>query len=117
MSEELGALYEKQLSFQKELNKDYDLPRADQERYDFYLQYLQDEVDELSDADNYCWLYRNNLKKLKYSEEKRLKELADVIIVAINLAIYSGIDSSTLFRIIDGKIDENYKKHILINRY
>lgn len=49
-------------------------------------------------------------RNVHHDQENKLDELADVFIIAINLALYSGIDGATMAETIVNKIHQNYEK-------
>ena len=101
----LSLLFEKQKEFQKLITK-IELPEDNVEWFSYHMQAMTEELGEVLGADKRWKTHRN----AHYDPGHKLEEIADVFITAINIAMYSGIDSTTLYLAIAKKIDQNTKK-------
>lgn len=107
----LKDLYEKQVRFQinlleKKAINPVVLPVDSTHWFKYHCLAMVEEMGELLSSDKRWKTHRNE----KYDLDEKKKEIADVIITAINISIYSGITADELTTIIFDKIQENSDK-------
>lgn len=96
-------LYEAQTVFQSIVTDLKVLPVDDIRWASYHMLALTEELGELTKSDKRWKTHRNT----HYDPENKLEELADIIITAFNVSIFSGFDADTLFKTIKNKIVEN----------
>lgn len=105
-------LYKKQIANQNELLKigSYDgfkngmtieCPVDDPKLMSYHVQQLVSEIGEILSADK-RW---KNFRNAKYDIEEKREEIADLFIVAMNVAIFSGFDSNQIIFAILSKLE------------
>lgn len=67
----------------------------------YHVQQLMSEIGEVLDADKRWKNFRNE----KYDPEAKLDEIADCMIVLMNLAIFSGFNATDLMSAVNAKLD------------
>lgn len=67
----------------------------------YHVQQLMSEIGEVLDADKRWKNFRNE----KYDQEAKLDEIADCMIVLMNLAIFSGFNATDLMSAVNAKLD------------
>lgn len=109
------SIYELQTMFQQELvtNGKYcnidngvKLPADDTAGFSYHIQALMSEMGEVLSADKRWKNIRNDM----LDENNKLEEIADCFIVLMNVAIYSGYESSQLSQAIVDKIMVNFTR-------
>lgn len=115
--EAFESLYYSQISFQQELvNKgkynaftdkhDIKLPSDDIHLFSYHMQQMMSELGEVLAADKRWKNYRNETTKEMLEHKK--EELADCMIVFMNLCIFSGLSADEVLGAVARKINENY---------
>jgi len=99
----LHFVFEKQAEFQKELLPQIELPKDDITWSSYHIQGLMEEVGEVLKADKRWKTHRN----CNYDPDNKLEEIADVMISAINIALFSGFTGSDVYTAIIKKINKN----------
>lgn len=99
------SLYELQQSFQKLITNE-DVPIDSIRWFTYHMAAMQEELGEVLKADKRWKTHRN----AHYDRDNKLEEIADVFVTALNLAMFSGFDSDTLYDAIATKIKVNFKK-------
>jgi NTP pyrophosphatase (non-canonical NTP hydrolase) len=99
-----SIIFEKQKVFQQIIEKQF--PSDHPDKFVDHIANMVEELGELLKADKRHKAYRNNY----YNREEKLKELADVFIENMNLAIWSGFTAEDVLDAVESKIDENYKR-------
>lgn len=108
-----GRLFEMQVNNQNELIKKgkYEgfkssmtviAPVDDSKLMSYHIQQLTSEIGEVLAADK-RW---KNFRNCHYDREEKLEEIADIFIVAMNVAIFSGFDQKELVAAIMSKLEE-----------
>lgn len=82
------------------------LPLDEPGWYSYHVNAMTEEMGELMKADKRWKTHRN----VHYDPVNKLEELADVMITAMNLAIFSGFTAEELSSAINWKIQENFIK-------
>lgn len=109
------SIYELQTMFQQEMvnaGKYYNidssitLPEDNTAGFSYHIQALVSEMGEVLSADK-RW---KNVRNGKIDETNKLEELADCFIVLMNVAIYSGFESSQISQAIVDKIMVNFTR-------
>jgi len=107
MADCFNYLYWKQIAFQSKvlnlLKENNKIPRDDEKWSSYHILGLTEEVGELLKADKRWKTHRN----INFDPENKLTEIADVIICALNVAIFSGFTIFELNEAISKKIDKN----------
>lgn len=67
----------------------------------YHVQQLMSEIGEVLDADKRWKNFRNE----KYDPEAKLDEIADCMIVLMNLAIFSGFNATDVMSAVNAKLD------------
>lgn len=67
----------------------------------YHVQQLMSEIGEVLDADKRWKNFRNE----KYDPEAKLDEIADCMIVLMNIAIFSGFNATDLMSAVNAKLD------------
>lgn len=102
---DMERAFEAQKMFQCRLTG-LDEVKDDPEKFSQQIVQLVEELGELLQADKRWREYRGD----KFNEVEKEKELADVFIVAMNLAIFSGISYEKLVGAIKEKISINFER-------
>lgn len=95
-----------QLSFQRMLMNRKDLPVDDIQMSQYHVSMVAEELGEILRADKRWKTHRN----VNYDPANKLEEIADVILCAINIGIFSGFTSEQIENAVVGKIYENTKR-------
>lgn len=103
--DEMERAFEAQKMFQRRLNGSNAIG-DDPEEFSQQIVQLVEELGELLQADKRWREYRGD----KFNEIEKEKELADVFIVAMNLAIFSGVSYEKLVGAIKEKIGINFER-------
>lgn len=118
ISKELfGSLFDEQVNFQQMLldsgkydnftdNTEKRLPVDDVRLFSYHMQQIMSELGEVLAADKRWKSHRNETSDEMLEHKK--EELADVLIVFMNLCIFSGISSKEMLEVVARKINENY---------
>jgi NTP pyrophosphatase (non-canonical NTP hydrolase) len=101
----LSSLFQRQIAFQM-LIADEVLPKDDLQWFSYHVQAMVEEMGEILKADKRWKTHRNT----NYDPANKLEELSDAFITLMNLAIFSGFDSNTMYNAIMSKMHENFKK-------
>lgn len=104
-ADEMERAFEAQKMFQRRLTG-LDEVKDDPEKFSQQIVQLVEELGELLQADKRWREYRGD----KFNEVEKEKELADVFIVAMNLAIFSGVSYEKLVDAIKEKIGINFER-------
>lgn len=112
-------LFEKQLNNQQSLldagnysrfatnnllnNGELKLPQDDIGLFSYHIQQLVSEIGELLHSDKRWKSFRNEGSQ---SFEDKVSEIADIYIVLLNIAIFSGLSAEKLYEGINKKLDE-----------
>ncbi len=108
----LSQLYQLQIDFQKEvlnklnkkeINTSTCLPQDDVHWFSYHIQAMVEELGEALKADKRWKTHRNET----FLYEEKVDEVVDIIITALNLAIFSGINHEQLENELLNKIKEN----------
>lgn len=102
---DMKRAFEAQKMFQRRLTG-LDEVKDDPEKFSQQIVQLVEELGELLQADKRWREYRGD----KFNEVEKEKELADVFIVAMNLAIFSGVSYEKLVGAIKEKISINFER-------
>lgn len=102
---DMERAFEAQKMFQRRLTG-LDEVEDDPEKFSQQIVQLVEELGELLQADKRWREYRGD----KFNEVEKEKELADVFIVAMNLAIFSGVSYEKLIDAIKEKIVINFER-------
>lgn len=102
---DMERAFEAQKMFQCRLTG-LDEVKDDPEKFSQQIVQLVEELGELLQADKRWREYRGD----KFNEVEKEKELADVFIVAMNLAIFSGVSYEKLVGAIKEKISINFER-------
>ena len=102
---DMERAFEAQKMFQRRLTG-LDEVEDDPEKFSQQIVQLVEELGELLQADKRWREYRGD----KFNEVEKEKELADVFIVAMNLAIFSGVSYEKLVGAIKEKISINFER-------
>lgn len=102
----LTMLFMMQAHFQEQVTGIGKLPVDDVKWFQYHMAAMQEELGEVLKADKRWKTHRN----AHFDPENKLEELADVFVTAINLALFSGIDTPTMATAIMNKINSNYQK-------
>lgn len=102
---DMERAFEAQKMFQRRLTG-LDEVKDDPEKFSQQIVQLVEELGELLQADKRWREYRGD----KFNEVEKEKELADVFIVAMNLAIFSGVSYEKLVDAIKEKISINFER-------
>lgn len=118
ISKELfDSLFDEQVNFQQMLldsgkydnfadNAEERLPVDDVRLFSYHMQQIMSELGEVLAADK-RWKSHRNETSGEMLEHKK-EELADVLIVFMNLCIFSGVSSREILEVVARKINENY---------
>lgn len=110
-------LYDEQVSFQQMLldtgkydnftdNPNEKLPVDDVRLFSYHIQQIVSEIGEVLAADKRWKSHRSETSQEMLEHKK--EELADILIVFMNLCIFSGISSKEILGAVARKINENY---------
>lgn len=110
-------LYDEQVSFQQMLldtgkydnftdNPNEKLPVDDIRLFSYHVQQIVSEIGEVLAADKRWKSHRSDTSQEMLEHKK--EELADILIVFMNLCIFSGISSKEILGAVARKINENY---------
>lgn len=102
----MHSLYYRQIEFQRMLTK-LDLPHDNPLEFRNHICLMLEELGELCKTDK-RWRKTGYLRTQESGN--KIEEIADVFIVAMNLAIYSGYKWNDILSAIDDKISYNYKR-------
>lgn len=102
---DMERAFEAQKMFQRRLTG-LDEVEDDPEKFSQQIVQLVEELGELLQADKRWREYRGD----KFNEVEKEKELADVFIVAMNLAIFSGVSYEKIVGAIKEKISINFER-------
>lgn len=104
----LDILFDKQIIFQSIINDDNpnDYPCDDVQLYSANALLMVEELGELLKEDKRWRTFRGE----DYNEENKEAELADIFIVFMNLCLFSQVDSKTLIKAVESKMDKNMKR-------
>lgn len=80
---------------------DIDLPRDDIGLFSYHIQQLMSEIGEVLEADK-RW---KNFRNAKYDKDKKLDELADCMIVLMNITMFSGFTAEELMKQAEKKLN------------
>lgn len=100
---DLRAWYDMQLECQRLITGEEQIPRDSVEWFGYHIKLMLEELGELLSADKRWKTHRNE----KFDPENKLEELSDVIIIALNLCIFSGLDADELYTLVKSKITKN----------
>ena len=100
------ALFDTQVAFQQLLSDGKRLPADDLKAFSYHIQAMVEELGELMKSDKRWKTHRN----AHYDPINKLEELADVFVTSLNLALFSGFNSQTVYKAISDKIIENIAK-------
>lgn len=118
LSKELfDNLFDEQVNFQQMLldsgkydnftdNTEKRLPVDDVRLFSYHMQQIMSELGEVLAADKRWKSHRNETSNEMLEHKK--EELADCLIVFMNLCIFSGISSREILEVVARKINENY---------
>lgn len=114
MKTNLESLYYSQIKFQELVNKNIGygekslrkLPEDNPQLVSYHVQQLISEIGEVLAADKRWKNYRNGFVDM----ENKKEEIADCFIVLMNIAIYSGMSAEDLYKSIEDKIKNNFKR-------
>lgn len=118
LSKELfDILYDQQVDFQQELlrsgkyngftnNLEERLPEDDTRLFSYHMQQMLSEMGEVLASDKRWKSYRNETTKDMLEHKK--EELADCMIVLMNLCIFSGLSSKDVLGAVAAKINQNW---------
>lgn len=87
------------------------VPADDIKLVSYHIQQLMSEIGEILGADK-RW---KNFRNAEYDENNKKEEIADCLIVIMNIAMYSGIDGDELVKTVESKlnkIEERIEKEI-----
>lgn len=101
----IDLLFEMQAIFQQQITG-VQTPVDDVRWFQYHMSSMMEELGEVLKADKRWKTHRN----VFHDQANKLDEIADVFIIAINLALYSGIDGETMASTIVDKMSRNYKK-------
>lgn len=101
------TIYLKQIMFQKLLTKKTNLPDDEVEDFMYHIASLTEEVGEVLKEDKRWKTHRNTV----YDKEKKLEEMADVMITVMNLYIFSGFTVEEILDSVNNKIQKNFKRN------
>lgn len=102
----LDTLYSLQTSFQKNISQNEVLPQDNLQGFQYHITAMIEELGELLQADKRWKTHRN----VKFDNDEKLAEYADVFITALNIAIHSGFTSDEVFDAVLQKICENNRR-------
>lgn len=102
----MKQLFEKQKAFQRLITGE-SLPADNVGWFSYHIQAMLEELGEILKADKRWKTHRNT----NYEPGNKEEEIADVFIVAINLALFSGFDADRIYKTIVQKIDKNIKRY------
>lgn len=80
---------------------DTSLPYDSVQLCSYHIQQLMSEIGEVLDADKRWKNFRNE----KYDPDAKLDEIADCMIVLMNIAIFSGFNSTDVMSAVNTKLD------------
>ena len=115
--EAFESLYYSQINFQQELmnkgkydaftdKQDAKLPSDDIHLFSYHMQQMMSELGEVLAADKRWKSYRNETTEEMLEHKK--EELADCMIVLMNLCIFSGLSADEVLGVVARKINENF---------
>lgn len=104
--EEFDKLFALQKVFQRRMLCIEEGEEESPEQFALQIVQIIEELGELLQTDKRWRVYRGG----KFDKNEKLEELADVFIVAMNLAIFSGIECEELLETIEKKIDKNFER-------
>ena len=115
--EAFESLYYSQISFQQELmnegkydaftdKQDAKLPSDNIHLFSYHMQQMMSELGEVLAADKRWKNYRNETTEEMLEHKK--EELADCMIVLMNLCIFSGLSADEVLGAVARKINENF---------
>lgn len=99
-------MFKKQVDFQKILTGQKNLPNDNRHDFRDHICLMAEEVGELAKTDK-RWRKENTKQ-----QGDKLDELADIFIVAMNLAIFSGYGYEDITSAINTKIEKNGRRFI-----
>lgn len=102
-----AALFDSQLTFQKMVTKENNLPKDDINWFSYHIQAMVEEMGEVLKADKRWKTHRNAF----YDQNNKVEEIADILITTLNLAIFSGLNVQDLYDALSLKISDNFKKY------
>ena len=102
----LDTLYSLQTSFQKNISQNEVLPQDNLQGFQYHITAMIEELGELLQADKRWKTHRN----VKFDNDEKLTEYADVFITALKIAIHSGFTSDEVFDAVLQKICENNRR-------
>ena len=80
---------------------DTSLPYDSVQLCSYHIQQLMSEIGEVLDADKRWKNFRNE----KYDPDSKLDEIADCMIVLMNIAIFSGFNATDVMSAVNAKLD------------
>lgn len=80
---------------------DIELPRDDVGLFSYHVQQLMSEIGEVLEADKRWKNFRNG----KYDRTQKLDELADCMIVLMNIIMFSGFSAEDILMQVEKKLD------------
>ena len=80
---------------------DASLPYDSVQLCSYHVQQLMSEIGEVLDADKRWKNFRNE----KYDQDAKLDEIADCMIVLMNIAIFSGFNATDVMSAVNAKLD------------
>lgn len=83
------------------INCDASLPYDSVQLCSYHVQQLMSEIGEVLDADKRWKNFRNE----KYDPDAKLDEIADCMIVLMNIAIFSGFNATDVMSAVNTKLD------------
>ena len=106
------TIYDKQVEFQRFLNQGLSIPNDSPDKFKNQMLLMFEELGEVLNSDKRWRSFRGE----SYSKEDKLKELADVLIVFMNLCIFSGLEAYEILDATGEKILENFKRFLEVQK-
>ena len=85
----------------EQIDCDASLPHDSVQLCSYHVQQLVSEIGEVLDADKRWKNFRNE----KYDPDAKLDEIADCMIVLMNIAIFSGFNATDVMSAVNAKLD------------
>lgn len=102
----MKQLFERQKAFQHLITGE-NLPVDNTGWFSYHIQAMIEELGEVLKSDKRWKTHRNT----NYEPGNKEEEIADIFIVAINLALFSGFDADRIYETVIQKIDKNFKRY------
>lgn len=107
---DIRPVFDRQIKFQNQVlahrGQKSTLPLDSNYWFMYHMNAMQEELGEVLKADKRWKTHRN----VAYDPSNKLEELADVVITALNLSIFSGFTAEDLYSAVVSKIEENFIK-------